>query len=184
MCVWCIIRQTTRLHGIDLGDRHKSEEDGGHRIITTTSNPKRNLEAIGLMVALSRFIPKSGEHGMPFYKLLCKADGFQWDNQAMVAFIELKQYLKSLPTLVPLKEDDVLLLYACRRKEVQNRSHGRSRGKYPRDQNCLVNRLDLSIGMVDRTCPAKGQTCMVRFGFSDSEYNLESLDRYNLFVRP
>jgi hypothetical protein len=29
----------------------------------------------------------------------------------MTAFIELKQYLKSLPTLVPPKEDDVLLLY-------------------------------------------------------------------------
>jgi hypothetical protein len=29
----------------------------------------------------------------------------------MEAFIELKQYLKSLPTLVPPKEDDVLLLY-------------------------------------------------------------------------
>jgi hypothetical protein len=29
----------------------------------------------------------------------------------MTAFIELKQYLKSLPTLVPLKADDVLLLY-------------------------------------------------------------------------
>jgi hypothetical protein len=29
----------------------------------------------------------------------------------METFIELKQYLKSLPTLVPLKEDEVLLLY-------------------------------------------------------------------------
>jgi hypothetical protein len=29
----------------------------------------------------------------------------------MAAFIELKQYLKSLPTLVPPREDDVLLLY-------------------------------------------------------------------------
>jgi hypothetical protein len=29
----------------------------------------------------------------------------------MTAFIELKQYLKSLPTLVPPKADDVLLLY-------------------------------------------------------------------------
>jgi hypothetical protein len=42
-----------------------------------------------------------GEHGMPFYKLLCKADGFQWDEQVAVAFIGLKQYLKALPTLVP-----------------------------------------------------------------------------------
>jgi hypothetical protein len=29
----------------------------------------------------------------------------------MAAFIELKQYFKSLPTLVPPKEDDVPLLY-------------------------------------------------------------------------
>jgi hypothetical protein len=50
---------------------------------------------------------------MPFYKLLCKADDFQWDDRAAVAFIELKQYLKSLPTLVPLKPDVVLLLYVA-----------------------------------------------------------------------
>jgi hypothetical protein len=65
----------------------------------------------GMMAALSRFISKLGERGMPFYKLLRKADGFQWDDQAATAFVELKQYLKSLPTLVPPKPDDVLLLY-------------------------------------------------------------------------
>jgi hypothetical protein len=56
---------------------------------------------VGVMAALSRFISKLGEHGMPFYKLLRKADGFQWDDQAAAAFVQLKQYLKSLPTLVP-----------------------------------------------------------------------------------
>jgi hypothetical protein len=66
-----------------------------------------------MIAALSRFISKLGEHGMSFYKLLWKADGFQWDDQAVAAFIELKQYLKSLPTLVPLKPDDVLLLYVA-----------------------------------------------------------------------
>jgi hypothetical protein len=30
----------------------------------------------GMMAVLTRFISKSGEHGMPFYKLLRKADGF------------------------------------------------------------------------------------------------------------
>jgi hypothetical protein len=50
---------------------------------------------------------------MHFYKLLHKVDGFQWDDQSMTTFIELKQYLKSLPTLVPPKEDDVLLLYVA-----------------------------------------------------------------------
>jgi hypothetical protein len=30
----------------------------------------------GMMATLSQFISKLEEHGMPFYKLLCKADGF------------------------------------------------------------------------------------------------------------
>jgi hypothetical protein len=64
-----------------------------------------------MMAALSRFIFKLGERGIPFYKLLRKTDGFQWDDQATTTFIELKQYLKSLSTLVPPKSDDVLLLY-------------------------------------------------------------------------
>jgi hypothetical protein len=38
-------------------------------------------------------------------------NGFQWDDQATATFIELKQYLKSLPTLVPMKPNNVLLLY-------------------------------------------------------------------------
>jgi hypothetical protein len=67
----------------------------------------------GMMAALSRFISKLGECGMPFYMLLRKADGFQWDDQAMVAFIEIKQYLKSLPNLVPPQSDDILLLYVA-----------------------------------------------------------------------
>jgi hypothetical protein len=35
------------------------------------------------------------------------------DDQVTIAFIELMQYLKSLPTLVPLKPDDMLLLYVA-----------------------------------------------------------------------
>jgi hypothetical protein len=50
---------------------------------------------------------------MSFYRLLHKADGFQWDDQAAITFVELNKYLKSLPTLVPPKPDDVLLLYVA-----------------------------------------------------------------------
>jgi hypothetical protein len=66
-----------------------------------------------MMAALSRFIFKLGECGMPFYKLLWKADRFQWEDQVAMDFIELKQYLKSLLTPVPPKPDDVLLLYVA-----------------------------------------------------------------------
>jgi hypothetical protein len=68
---------------------------------------------VGMMAALSRFISRLGKRGMPFYKILRKDDGFQWDDQATTAFIELKKYLRSLPMLVPPKPDDVLLLYVA-----------------------------------------------------------------------
>jgi hypothetical protein len=64
-----------------------------------------------MIATLSRFISKLGERGMPLYMLLRKADGFQWDDKAVAAFVELKKYLKSLPTLVPPKPNDMLLLY-------------------------------------------------------------------------
>jgi hypothetical protein len=67
----------------------------------------------GMMAALNQFIFKLGERDMPFYRLLRKADGFQWDDQATIAFVELKKYLKSLPTLVPPNPDGVLLLYVA-----------------------------------------------------------------------
>jgi hypothetical protein len=51
---------------------------------------KEIQKLVGMMAALSRFISKLGERGMPFYKLLQKEDGFQWDDQAVVVFIELK----------------------------------------------------------------------------------------------
>jgi hypothetical protein len=43
-----------------------------------------------MMAAQSRFISKSRENGMPFYKLLGKAAGFQLNDQAMMVFIEPK----------------------------------------------------------------------------------------------
>jgi hypothetical protein len=68
---------------------------------------------VGMMAALSRFISKLGECGMPFYKLLWKVDGFQWDGQAAAMFVQLKEYLKSLPNLVPPWLEDILLLYVA-----------------------------------------------------------------------
>jgi hypothetical protein len=74
---------------------------------------KEILKLAVMMAALSRFISKLGEQGMSFYKLLRKADGFQWDDQAAATFVELKQYLKFPPTLVPPRPEDVLVLYVA-----------------------------------------------------------------------
>jgi hypothetical protein len=78
------------------------------------SQTRKEIQKLaGMMAALSQFISKLGECDMPLYRLLRKADGFEWDDQAAAAFVELKQYLKSFPTLVPPKPNDLLLLYVA-----------------------------------------------------------------------
>jgi hypothetical protein len=46
------------------------------------SNKKDIMKLTGMMAALGRFISKLGEKGLPFFKLLKKADKFMWDNEA------------------------------------------------------------------------------------------------------
>jgi hypothetical protein len=43
------------------------------------------------MAALSRFISRLGEKGLPFYKLLKKVDKFQWTSEAQEALDALKK---------------------------------------------------------------------------------------------
>jgi hypothetical protein len=42
------------------------------------------------MAALSRFISRLGEKGLPFFKLLVAKEKFEWLEEADTAFAELK----------------------------------------------------------------------------------------------
>jgi hypothetical protein len=46
------------------------------------SNKKDVMKLTGMMEALGHFISKLGEKGLPFFKLLKKADKFVWDDEA------------------------------------------------------------------------------------------------------
>jgi hypothetical protein len=76
-------------------------------------NQKEVQKLAGIMAALSRFVSKSGEQGMLFYKLLKKHDSFLWSEQAEEAFQAFKQYLKQLPILIPPKDSKTMLLYVA-----------------------------------------------------------------------
>ena len=65
----------------------------------------------GRVAALNRFISKLGEKALPFYKLMKKADKFEWTDEAEAAFLELKKMLTSPPILVAPKENEPLYLY-------------------------------------------------------------------------
>ena len=78
-------------------------------------SPIQNVKGVqqitGCLVALSRFISRLGERGLPLYRLLKKADRFVWTSKAQEALDEVKRLLIRPPILVPPSNDEPLLLY-------------------------------------------------------------------------
>ncbi|KAL0395176.1 UNVERIFIED_CONTAM: hypothetical protein Slati_4483800 [Sesamum latifolium] len=65
----------------------------------------------GRIAALSRFISKSAEKSLPFFKTLRKAKTFEWGTPCQLAFEELKAYLARLPLLVKPSPGKTMYLY-------------------------------------------------------------------------
>jgi hypothetical protein len=65
----------------------------------------------GCMAALRRFIARSGEKALPFFKLMKCTGKFEWTLEADKAFAELKRYLTSPPIMVAPTFREPLLLY-------------------------------------------------------------------------
>ena len=66
--------------------------------------PIRNVKGVqrltGYLAALSQFISRFGERGMPLYKLLKKMDSFIWTEEAQQALESLKMSLTLAPILI------------------------------------------------------------------------------------
>jgi hypothetical protein len=77
--------------------------------------PPRNLKEMqrlaGCMAALGRFIARSGEKALPFFKLMKRTGKFERTPEADKAFAELKRYLTSPPIMVAPTFHEPLLLY-------------------------------------------------------------------------
>jgi hypothetical protein len=80
---------------------------------------KKVQRLTGCMAAVSRFISRLGEKGLPFYKLL-KVDKFQWTSEAQEALDALKKFLTTPPVpKLPRRAtpnqpvEDLLLYISC-----------------------------------------------------------------------
>uniref|UniRef100_A0A2N9GCP2 Integrase catalytic domain-containing protein n=1 Tax=Fagus sylvatica TaxID=28930 RepID=A0A2N9GCP2_FAGSY len=74
--------------------------------------PRTTKETLGLterIAALNRFISRSTNICLPFFKILKKA--FEWTDECQQAFEKLKIYLASPPLLNPSKQGEELCLY-------------------------------------------------------------------------
>src|SRR4051812_35269179 len=72
----------------------------------------------GCVAAMSRFISKSAERALPFFKILKKAGPMEWTPEAEAALQDLKKYLSSMPILVAPKPQESLLLYLAATNQV------------------------------------------------------------------
>jgi hypothetical protein len=84
---------------------------GAIRKMAKPSNKKDVMKLIGMMVALSRFISKLGEKGLPFFEILKKVDKFVWEDEAQKSFEALKESLTTPPVMIPPIPRETLLLY-------------------------------------------------------------------------
>ncbi|GKV29468.1 hypothetical protein SLEP1_g38394 [Rubroshorea leprosula] len=74
----------------------------------------------GRVTALHRFIARSAERCLPFFKALREPKNFQWTGECQQAFDELKQYLASVPLLSKPVHGECLYLYLGVTKEAMS----------------------------------------------------------------
>ena len=64
-----------------------------------------------MIAALNRFISKSADKCRPFYLLINKWNGFEWSEDCIAAFQQLKEYLPRPPIMSNSAADEVLYAY-------------------------------------------------------------------------
>jgi hypothetical protein len=88
----------------------------------TNMGPIKDLKGVqrvmGCLAALSRFILRLGERGLPLYRLLRKTERFTWTPEAEEALGNLKALLTSVPILVPPAAGEALLIYVAATTQV------------------------------------------------------------------
>jgi hypothetical protein len=73
---------------------------------------------MGCLAALSRFISRLGEKGLPLYRPLRKTERFTWTPEAEEALRNLKALLTNAPILVPPAAGEALLIYIAATTQV------------------------------------------------------------------
>ena len=74
-------------------------------------NPKEVQKLTGMAAALNRFISRSADRCRPFFLLINKWKCFEWTEECVTAFQQLKDYLAWPPIMSSPKPDEVLFAY-------------------------------------------------------------------------
>jgi len=76
----------------------------------TPSTKKEVQKLIGCLALLNRFISRSAEKSLPFFKVLKGTKNFHWGTEQDKAFEDLKKYLENLAEMTSPSPGVELLL--------------------------------------------------------------------------
>ena len=79
--------------------------------LKSSRNAKEVQKLTGMIAALNRFISRSVDRCRPFYLLINKWKGFEWTEDCVVAFQQLKEYQSRPPIMSSLEADEILYTY-------------------------------------------------------------------------
>ena len=79
--------------------------------LKSPQNAKEVQKLTRMIAALNRFISRSADRCRPFYLLINKWKGFEWSEDCVMAFQQLKDYLSRPPIMSSLEADEVLYAY-------------------------------------------------------------------------
>ena len=74
-------------------------------------NPKEVQKLTIMITALNRFISRSADRCRPFYLLINKWKGFEWTEDCVLAFQQLKEHLSRPPIMSSPEANEVLFAY-------------------------------------------------------------------------
>jgi hypothetical protein len=78
---------------------------------------KKDIQKLnGRVAALNRFISRSAERSLPFFKMLKGKGAIEWGPEQSKAFAELKDYIEKMATLSPPSPSEPLFLYVAASK--------------------------------------------------------------------
>ena len=109
MRIWSDNGKILRVYGVSKRYRGQPRQDQSHSRNGPSKNVKEVQSLNGKVAILNRFVSRTTDKYLPFFRMLKKS--FKWTAKYQQAFEDLKAYLSSPPLLSPSRPRQELFLY-------------------------------------------------------------------------